>query len=81
MSKRMVSAHTYPGATKQEVLRAVERARPYDVMVTDPLVLGTGPFDIRDLDHSLILKLTDSSKKGWMLFIERAGDQIVAREE
>lgn len=81
MTKRMVSAHAYPGETKDAILHAIKRRRSHDILVTDPLVLGTGAFDLRDLDDSLIIKLTDSSKKGWTLFIERTGGEIVAREE
>lgn len=80
MKKRMVSAYAYGGETKAEVLRAVRSGENFDIMVTDPLVLGTGAFDIQDLDDSLILKVTDESRKKWMMFIEREGERLVARE-
>lgn len=80
MSKRMVSAYAYGGESKAEVQRAAARAANFDVMVTDPLVLGTGAFDIQDLDETLILKITDESRKKWMLFIERDAGKLVVRE-
>lgn len=81
MTKRMVSAHAYPDETKDEILKAVARNRSHDVIVTDPLVLGTGAFDIQDLDDKLILKITDPSRKQWMIFVEREKERLVARTE
>lgn len=81
MTKRMVSAHAYPGETKADILNAVAKRRSHDVMVTDPLVLGSGAFDIQDLDDTLRLKLTDSTRRKWMIFIERENDRIVVHGE
>lgn len=80
LPKRMVSAHTYPGEGKDAVLDAISRGENFDILVTDPLVLGSGPFDIQDLDDTLIVKLTDSTKRGWMIFIERVGDELRAND-
>lgn len=78
---RMVSAHAYPGETKQVLLAAVARHDSFDVIVTDPLVLGVGAFDIQDLDDTITLKVTDHTKRQWMVFLERSSAGIVAREE
>lgn len=80
MSKRMVSAYAYGGETKEEVKRAVLRGKSFDVMVTDPLVLGTGAFDIQDLDDTIVLKLTDASKRKWMLVIEQREGKLHVNE-
>lgn len=81
MSKRMVSAHAYPGESKEELLRAVRGERSHDVIVTDPLVLGTGAFDVQDLGDDLVLKVRDSTKREWMVFVERVDGRVVARED
>jgi hypothetical protein len=81
MAKRMVSAYAHGGETKDEVKRAALRGKSFDIMVTDPLVLGTGAFDIQDLDDSITLNGTDQTRKAWMLFIERDGAKLVVREE
>lgn len=81
MAKRMVSAYAHGGETKDEVKRAALRGKSFDVMVMDPLVLGTGAFDIQDLDDSFVLKITDETRKKWMLFIEREGEKLIVREE
>jgi hypothetical protein len=78
---RMVSAQTHPGESKQDLLSAIARKRSFDILVSDPLVLGSGAFDIQQLDDGIILKVTDHTKRNWMVFLERSPTGIVAREE
>lgn len=80
MTKRMVSAHAYPDETKDEILKAVAKGRSHDIIVTDPLVLGTGAFDIQDLDDMLTIKLTDSTRRKWIIFLEREGGRVAATD-
>ena len=77
MSKRTVSAHAYPEESKEAVIQAVQKGRAFDVIVTDPLVLGTGAFDIQEIGDDVILKVTDATRRGWMVFIEREGGRLV----
>lgn len=80
MAKRLVSAHAYGGESKEEAIRAIAKGQGFDIMLTDPLGLGSGIVDIQELDDSVIVKLTDATKKKWMLFVEhRDGDSTSTR--